>query len=228
MPTLPDAQLAQEQRRVRFFTANFHLLKGWCYIPAAGLLLTATLGLGLWQPAWASVHLFGMIATAASVGLTAPWMWWMNRRYRNHYGHVQSSDAQNGGLIGIWGDRSVPAWQFIVLFVLLMWWIVLLIHYLPEHTAIRDNHFVFFFVAFPLLRGVLRPPSRETRRVYLAAFALLVGATLLPLTGGDPWLVQTVCYSTLAGVTLGLGLYNHRLLVSALGPLPGGEEADDV
>ena len=48
---------------------------------------------------------------------------------------------------------------------------------------------------------------------------MLVGVTLLPLLEWPVPLTQSICYTTLGIVVATAGLYNHRVLVNAFGPL---------
>jgi hypothetical protein len=223
MSSSARAAAFQNRHRIEFFTTNFHVLKGYCYVPAGALLVLATVTVGIWRPDWASVHFFGLAAAAGSIAITAPWIWWMHRRYRSSYGHVRPSDSSGGGALGLWGDRSLPFWLVIGALVALMWWLVLLIHYIPQNTALNDNHFVFFFASFPLLRGVFRPPSRRTQLVYGVALVPLVGVTLLPLVMSDLWAIQIVNYAVFGLTAVGIGLYNHHLLVKTFGQLTDTE-----
>jgi len=99
-------------------------------------------------------------------------------------------------------------------------WMVALVFYIPHTLGYEDNHFVFFFVALPLANGALHALMLRQQLIYGGSMLILIGITLIPPVLGWPVaVVQTFCYTMLGAVVAGVGLYNHRLLVGALGPM---------
>ncbi|MFB6230572.1 MAG: hypothetical protein ABEL04_05385 [Salinibacter sp.] len=201
---------------IHFYTRFYHLLKGWCYLPTGVLLAVATLTTAVLRPTWLETVWLPLSLLGGSVLLTAPWAYYMHRRYRAAYGHV----TQDGGPTSPLGRGSIslPAWMACVLGMLL--WMVALVFYIPNTLGYEDNHFVFFFVALPLANGALHAPTLRQQFIYGGSMLILIGVTLIPPALGWPVaVVQALCYTMLGAVVAGAGLYNHRLLVGALGPM---------
>ncbi|WP_260169624.1 hypothetical protein [Salinibacter ruber] len=74
----------------------------------------------------------------------------------------------------------------------------------------------------------LPAPLPGLRWTYATTGVLLVLAPLLPLITTNMVLVQAVNYGLLGAVILGVGLYNHRLLVGTLGPMDNTEVSADA
>jgi hypothetical protein len=211
--------------QTRFVTSFFHTLKGWCYVPAGVLLVTATLATALLRPAWLETVWVSLALVAGSVLLTAPWAWVMHRRYRQAYGHVTGSDEGVGTPLG-GRDLSLVGWMVYMLGMLS--WLVVLMFYIPQQLGYDDNHMLFFVAALPLAKGILSAPARRHRLVYGGGVLALIAVTLTPLLGWPVVVVQAVCYTTLGVVAAGIGAYNHRLLADTLGPMETeGEGADE-
>ncbi|HKL89018.1 MAG TPA: hypothetical protein VJ884_08415 [Salinibacter sp.] len=210
--------------KTRFVTSFFHVLKGWCYLPAGVLLAGGTLMVALLQPTWLETIWVPFGLAAGSILLTAPWAYVMHRHYRQAYGQVTGADEGIGSPLG-GGDVSLAGWMVYMLGMLS--WIAVLMLYIPQELGYDDNHILFFVAALPLARGLLSAPALQHRLVYAGAVLLLIAATLTPLLGWSVVVVQAVCYTTLGTVAAGIGAYNHRLLVDTLGPLAAGEGRDE-
>ncbi len=198
--------------QVRFFTQFYHQLKGLCYAPVGGLLLLGVLGGVLVRP---QMLIHGApLGTLALLILASPWAWYMHRRYEGAYGQVSE---------GGYGTPLTPdvlsAWTFIPLLTGALCWIALVTFYIPLHTPLDDNHFLVFFPGWLLIVASLPAPLPRLRWAYATTGVLLFLVPLLPLITTNLVLVQAVNYGLLGAVTLGIGLYNHRLLVSTLGPM---------
>ncbi|WP_233993581.1 hypothetical protein [Salinibacter altiplanensis] len=200
--------------QVWFFTQYYHQLKGLCYAPAGGLLLLGVLGGLLVRP---QMLIYGApLGAFALLVLTSPWVWYMHRRYESTYGRVRNREGPGSPL----GTPNVfSAWTFVPLLTGAFCWIALITFYIPQHTPLGDNHFLVFFPGWLLIVASLPAPLPRLRWTYATTGALLFLAPLLPLITTNMVLVQAVNYGLLGAVLLGVGLYNHRLLVSALGPI---------
>lgn len=207
--------------QVRFFTQFYHQLKGLCYAPAGGLLLLGVLG-GLLVRPQMLIHGAPLGALALLV-LTSPWMWYMHRRYESAYGRVRGREGHGSSL----GD-VLSAWTFVPLLTGALCWIALVTFYIPQHTPLGDNHFLVFFPGWMLIVASLLAPLPGLRWTYAATGVLLFLVTLLPLVTPNMVLVQAVNYGLLGAVILGVGLYNHRLLVGTLGPMDDTEVSADA
>jgi hypothetical protein len=206
--------------QTRFVTSFFHTLKGWCYLPAGGLIATATLTAALVRPEWLETTWGPISLVAGAVLITAPWAYVMHRRYRQAYGHVTTGDEEAAWPLGR-EDLSLPEWMAYMLGMLS--WLAVLMIYIPQQSGYDDNHMIFFLTALPLAKAIVAAPAFQHRLVYSAAILLLIAVTLLPLLGWPVVRVQTICYTTLGVVVAGLGFYNHRSLVNVLGPLSAEE-----
>lgn len=204
----------QSPADIRFYTQSFHALKGWCYAPAGALLALATPVVALLRPGWLINPLAAVGLVVGAVLVTTPWIYVMHRRYRAAYGHIRQSEDHFGTPLS--GSPSLMAWM--VYMVGMMSWLAVVLAYIPHTLGFPDNHYLFFFAALPLANGAVYAPSVRPRVVYGGAIALLVAATLSPFLNWPVLLVQTICYTTLGLVVMGVGLFNHRLLVDAFGP----------
>lgn len=208
----PDAP-ARSPDETRFFTRHYHVLKGLCYAPAGALLLLGVVGALLTRPQWLAADGVAGLACFAAVGLTAPWVWYMHRRYEAAYGRVREAKGQVGSPIGQWKPSF---WAIGPLLLFGFCWIALTMAYIPEHTSLDDNHYFVIMPAWLLLLGALSAPATRLEWFYGAVGTLLFLATLLPLATANLVLVQALNYGLLGAVVLGVGLYNHRLLVDTL------------
>jgi len=222
-PSFPDTSLRPPEQ-VRFFTRHYHLLKGLCYAPAGGLLLAVILGMLLVRPAWMAVDALPHLTALGLVVATAPWMWYMHRRYEATYGRVRQEDGDSGGLIG---QPSPSFLSFGGLLLFGLCWLAVAIMYVPHHTPVEDNHYPVVLVGWLLLLGGLHAPVPRLRWIYGLSGAFLFGATFLPLVLKNVVLVQALNYGLLGAVVAGVGVYNHRLLVNTLGPMGAEEGADE-
>jgi hypothetical protein len=98
-------------------------------------------------------------------------------------------------------------------------WLAVLTIYIPHTLNHPDNYIIFFFAALPLSSGAVLATDRGQRLVYGGLTLVLVGVTLLPILEWAVPLTQSICYTTLGTVVAVAGLYNHRVLVNAFGPL---------
>ncbi len=205
---------------VRFFTQFYHQLKGLCYAPAGGLLLLGVLVGLLVRP---QMLIYGApFGAFALLVLTSPWVWYMHRRYENAYGRVRNREGHGSSLGDVWS-----AWTFVPLLTGALCWIALVTFYIPQHTPLGDNHFLVFFPGWVLIVASLPAPLPRLRWAYATTGVLLFLAPLLPLITTNLVLVQAVNYGLLGAVILGVGLYNHRLLASTLGPMDDPEVSAD-
>jgi len=85
-----------------------------------------------------------------------------------------------------------------------------------------------FFPGWVLIVASLPVPLPRLRWTYAATGVLLFLVTLLPLMTPNMVLVQAVNCGLLGAVILGVGLYNHRLLVGTLGPMDDPEVSADA
>lgn len=201
---------------IHFYTRFYHSLKGWCYLPAGIILAVATLATAVMRPAWLDTGWLILSLLGGSVLLTAPWAYYMQRRYRAAYGHV-TKDRGPTSPLGT-GSISLPAWMAYM--VGMLSWMALLMFYIPDTLGYEDNHVAFFLVALYPASGALHAPTLRQRLVYGGSVLILIGVTLVPPFLGWPVaVVQTLCYTMLGAVVAGIGLYNHRLLVDAFGPM---------
>ena len=207
---------ARSPDTVRFFTRHYHLLKGLCYAPAGALLLLGLVTILLVRPAWiveggaAGLFALGLLL------LSTPWAWYMHRRYEASYGAVRQSGSPAGGPVG---QQELSFWVFGPLLFFGLCWIGVLHLYIPAQTAIEDTHNLVMMVGWILMLGALRAADSQSRWIYGLTGTLLFFVTLLPLLSSNLMLVQMLNYGTLGAAMLGIGLYNHRLLVDTLGPL---------
>lgn len=207
--------------QVQFFTRHYHLLKGLCYAPVGGLLVAGVLGILLVRPAWIATTGVPHLLALGLFVVTVPWMWYMHRRYETTYGRVRQSEG--GGRGGLIGQPSLSLLTFGPLLLFGLCWLALVMMYIPHHTPIEDNQYPLIMVGWVLLLGGLQAPFAHLRWLYGLSGVLLFGATLLPLTIGSVILVQALNYGLLGAIIAGIGLYNHRLLVTTLGPVTTGE-----
>jgi len=209
--------------QVQFFTRHYHLLKGLCYAPVGGVLLLGILGMLLVRPGWvASSDIPGLFALGL-LAASAPWMWYMHRRYEAAYGRVRQSEGGRGARSGLIGQPSFSFLTFGPLLLFGLCWIAVTMVYIPERTPIQDEHYPVIMGGWLLFLGGLRAPFARLRWIYGLSGALLFGVTLLPLVTENVILVQALNYGLLGTIVAGMGLYHHRLLVDVLGPLTAGE-----
>jgi hypothetical protein len=211
---------ASSPSEIRLFVRFYHSLKGWCYLPAGVLLALTALLVGIYRPGWLTPVWYPLGLTLGAALLTAPWSYYMHQRYRQAYGRVQTV-VENASRVPIgWSFPSLSLWAGYM--VGMISWLAVLTFYLPHTLNHPDNYIVFFFVALPLSNGALLATDWSQRLVYGGLTLVLVGVTLLPVLGWPVPLTQSICYTTLGVVVATAGLYNHRILVDAFGPMSTG------
>ena len=208
---------ASSPSEVRLFVRFYHSLKGWCYVPAGGLLALTALFAGLYRPDWLTPVWNPLGLTLGAVLLTAPWGYYMQQRYREAYGRVQTVVEDVSRVPIGWSFPSLSLWMGYM--VGMISWLAVLTIYIPHTLNHPDNYIVFFFAALPLSSGAVLATDRAQRLVYGGLTLVLVGVTLLPILEWAVPLTQSICYTTLGTVVAIAGLYNHRVLVDAFGPL---------
>ena len=208
---------ASSPSEVRLFIRFYHSLKGWCYLPAGMLLALTALLVGVYRPDWLTPVWNPLALTLGVVLLTTPWGYYMHQRYRDAYGRVQTV-VEHASRVPIgWSFPSLSLWMGYM--VGMISWLAVLTIYIPHTLNHPDNYIVFFFAALPLSSGALLATARTQRLVYGGLTLVLVGVTLLPVLEWSVPFTQSICYTTLGTVVATAGLYNHRLLVDAFGPL---------
>lgn len=208
---------ASSPSEIRLFIRFYHSLKGWCYLPAGGLLALTTLLVGHYRPGWLTPVWTPLGLTLGVVLLTAPWSYYMQRRYREAYGSVHTA-VENASRVPIgWSFPSLSLWLMYMTGMIA--WLAVLTIYIPYTLNHPDNYIVFFFAALPLSSGAVLATSWPPRLIYSTLTLVLVGVTLLPVLEWPVSLTQSICYTTLGTVVATAGVYNHRVLVDAFGPL---------
>ncbi|PSQ95555.1 MAG: hypothetical protein BRD55_09970 [Bacteroidetes bacterium SW_9_63_38] len=202
---------------IRLFVRFYHSLKGWCYLPAGLLLALTSLLTGIYRPEWLTPVWNPLGITLGIVLLTAPWGYYMQRRYREVYGGVDTA-VENASRVPIgWGFPSLSLWMMYMMGMIS--WLAVLTIYIPHTLNHPDNYIFFFFAALPLSSGAVLATDWTQRLVYSGLTLLLVGVTLLPILEWSVPLTQSICYTTLGAVVAAAGLYNHRVFVKAFGPM---------
>ncbi len=101
---------------IHFYTRFYHSLKGWCYLPAGIILAVATLTTAVIRPAWLDTGWLPLSLLGGSALLTAPWAYYMHRRYRAAYGHVTQDQSPTSPLGA--GSISLPTWMVYMMGIL--------------------------------------------------------------------------------------------------------------
>ena len=208
---------AASSTEIRLLTRFYPFLKGWCYLPAGLLLALTALLAGIYRPDWLTPVWNPLGLTLGVALLTTPWGYYMKQRYRRAYGRVQTMIKDGARLPIDWRGASLSLWLGYMAGMIS--WLTVLTLYIPHTLNHPDNYIVFFFAALPLSSGAVLATDRTQRLVYGGLTLVLIGVTLLPILEWAVPLTQSICYTTLGAVVATAGLYNHRVLVDAFGPL---------